>query len=617
MCGIFGIYYFDKEKKVDEHIVREATNLMTHRGPDDSGFFVDKNIGLGHRRLSIIDIATGHQPMFNEDGSITVVYNGEIYNFLEIKKSLQKKGHIFKTNCDTEVIIHAYEEWGADCVHKFNGMFAFGLWDSRNQHLWIARDRLGIKPLYYYRDSEKIVFSSEIKPILKATKLKTGINENVLDAYFSLGYVPAPETMFKNIYKLKPGHFLYIKNSLVKENEYWDLTTVHPSNLHFDDAKERLQDLLMNSIDNRLLSDVPLGIFLSGGLDSSAIVALTKNYNSHIDTFTVGYHHEYGISEEKYAQAIADKYQTNHHLYNLEPDDFFQSIKTLVQFAEEPIVEPAAIALYHLSKLARESAIVLLSGEGSDEIFAGYFLYNVMRKINRIQKFAPPEFWKIFSPLRSLMGQIRSKKYFDWLCLPLNKRYQGTSSYLTEKIKNEIYSDDFFQTKGQYLQDTFSFYFDKIQHSQDILNRLLYIDTKTWLVDRLLLKADKMTMAASVELRVPFLDHRIVELATSLPSYFKSKNGNGKYILKSIMEHKLPDEIVFRKKMGFPIPTQNWLAGDLLSMVEDTILNTNHLPWFKKSVLEKTIAHHKNRIEDHSTLLMTLLVIIFWQQEYV
>ncbi len=621
MCGIFGIYYPDKSKKIDRNLVVEATNLMYHRGPDDSGFYVKDNIGLGHRRLSIIDLSHGHQPMFNEDDSIILVYNGEIYNHTEIRDQLISRGHIFKTKCDTEVIIHAYEEWGHESVQKFNGMFAFVLWDSRKKNLWVVRDRLGIKPLYYYWDREKFICASEIKPLLKTGLVNAQINEAVLDAYFTLGYVPGPKTMFKNIYKVDPGNFLILKNGQVEQKEYWDLSSVPEQKLSFSEAKQQTYKLFQDSIKKRLMSDVSLGVFLSGGLDSSAIVALMNEIvtNRPIKTFTVGYDAKYKVGEEAYAKMVADKFDTEHHLFKLEPDNFFSSLNTLVAFSEEPVVESAAIALYHISKKARENAIVLLSGEGSDEIFGGYRLYRVMNNINSMHKIIPPIMWKILNPIIPLLKSVKQVKYLNWLGLPVDKSYMGTSNYLTDSLRNQFYSAVFMDSKGDYLKETFAKHFDKVSRKKDFLNKLLYVDTKTWLVDDLLVKADKMTMAASIELRVPFLDHRLVELAASLDSSFKiANNGSRKHIFKSIMQSKLPNNIIYRKKMGFPVPTKSWLGKEIFEEIKERLMEcVGDLPWWNRNGIEKILKQQNSGKEDHSKLLMMLLVLISWKKKYI
>jgi len=591
---------------------------MDHRGPDDSGFYVKDNIGLGHRRLSIIDLSHGHQPMFDEDGSLSVVYNGEIYNYKEIKDVLVSKGHVFKTDCDTEVIIHAYEEWGAECVKQFNGMFAFLLWDSRKQRIWIVRDRLGIKPLYYYKDGEKLIASSEIKAILAFGQVNPELNGQVLDAYFSLGYVPGPQTMFKNILKLEPGHFLIAEKDNLKNIEYWDFADIRAQDISFDRAKESTERLLKDSVKKRLMSDVSLGAFLSGGIDSSAVVALMSELiDKPVKTFTVSYDKKYKVGEEEFAQKVAEKFNTEHHEFKLEPDDFFGSLEKLIDFAEEPIVEPAAIALYHISKLARENAVVLLSGEGSDEIFGGYYLYDVINKLNKAQKMAPRFIRRTAGILRVLSNDLKFQKYLDWFIEPAKLGYMGTSNYLTNSLKKDFYSPDFLSGKSNYLKRTFSGYFSRVKNKSDFINKLLYVDTKTWLADDLLVKADKMTMAASVELRVPFLDHRLVEHAAGLPGKFKINSGQGKFILKKIMEKCLPNEIIYRKKKGFPVPTRNWFGQDIFPRIRERINdNFRDLPWLNKNFIERLLTEQNQAKADHSKLLMMLLVLITWKERF-
>jgi asparagine synthase (glutamine-hydrolysing) len=403
----------------------------------------------------------------------------------------------------------------------------------------------------------------------------------------------------------------------MKEVEYWDFANVDPLDVSFEEAKVKVRDLLYDSVGKRLMSDVPLGVFLSGGLDSSAVTAvMSELVKDPINTFTVGYEKKYKVGEEEYAQIIAQQFKTNHHVFRLEPENFLESIKTLVTFAEEPIVEPAAIALYHISKQARKQAIVLLSGEGSDEILGGYYLYQFMDKIEIIQRVVPAPVLKAAGWAGTLLPGMKYRKYADWFSLPLEKRYLGTSNYLTPSLKREFYTDGFHEEKGGYLEETFASYFAKTTNKKDVVNRMLYVDTKTWLVDDLLLKADKMTMAASIELRVPFLDHRLVELCSSLPSSYKIRHGEGKYLLKSIMESRLPDKIVYRKKMGFPVPTRNWFGGELFASVKE-MLTTQSLPWINAKTVSKMLTRHETGQEDHSKLLMMLLVQVFWQDKYM
>jgi len=619
MCGIFGIKFTDSQRFADPELVKRSTDLMRHRGPDDSGYFVEGSLGLGHRRLSIIDLSPlGHQPMFNKNGSVALVYNGEIYNYLEIFNELRKRGHVFKSRSDTEVIIHAYEEWGFDCVHKFNGMFAFGLWDSQKHLLWLVRDRLGVKPLYYFWNGEIFIFASEIKPILKTSYVKAEINENTLDSFFSVGYVPGPETMFKGINKLLPGHHICLKNRNLSQKMYWDFADIPQTKLSETQCNEYLTELLNDSVRLRLRSDVPLGIFLSGGLDSSAVVSIVNDLAStQINTFTVGYDDDV-MSEEPFAKLVADKFSTQHYIFKLDSGNFLKSIEDLIAFAEEPVVEPAAIALYRLSQLAKHHATVLLSGEGSDELFGGYYLYEIMNKIEKIQNLVPNSLLKLLLPLKAFLSKNKYIKYFDWLHQPLAVRYQGTSSYLTNTLKLSTYANDFMATKGDYLDSTFSKYFANVANHDDNLFKMQYVDSKTWLVDDLLLKADKMTMAASIELRVPFLDYRLVEFAASLSKKQKIYNGNGKVILKEIMKNKLPNEIVLRKKLGFHVPINNWFSNEIFDDIRNLILCSSVISkCINKKQLMAKLANHETGCEDNSKLIMSMLVLSEWEKQFV
>lgn len=617
MCGIFGIYHVDAQRAAQLTLVKAATDAMSHRGPDDAGSFVEANVGLGHRRLSIIDLSTGHQPMFNEDNRIALVFNGEIYNFKEIAAELIASGHVFRTHCDTEVIIHAYEQWGTFCVQRFIGMFAFALWDNRKKKLWVCRDRLGIKPLYYAWDGSTFMCASEIKALLATGMVRSEVNERVLDAYFSVGYVPGPDTMFAGIIKLQPGHFIELSSSEMKITQYWDFAEVPQLDISFSEAERRFNDLLHDSINRRLMSDVPLGVFLSGGLDSSAVVSVMNDVvKDRINTFTVSYDKKYDVGEDAYARIIADKYNTIHHVFQLEPDDFLASVDTLVNFSEEPIVESAAIALYHISKLARDKAIVLLSGEGSDEILGGYYLYRVMHLMEKAHNITPSHMVSAAGALARMTGNTRFMKYIDWMGSPLEDRYRGTSSYLTPSLKALLYARGF--APSSYLDDVFRGYFSRVEHKHDTINKLLYVDTKTWLADDLLVKADKMTMAASIELRVPFLDHRLVEFASSLPSTFKIGKGQGKYLLKSVMKDRLPKEIVFRKKMGFPVPEKSWFGGHLFSSVRGRLLDAGgSLSWIDRNRLEKILEEHQSGKANHSKTIMMFLVLAAWHSKYV
>ena len=618
MCGISGIFNFGKSKKIDPEILARMNQTMIHRGPDDSGIHHESFIGLTHRRLSIIDLSTGHQPMYNEDGSICIVFNGEIYNYDELQKELQAKGHKFQSRSDTETIIHCYEEYGNACVEKLRGMFAFAIWDSKQQKLFLARDRLGIKPLYYYHDNNSLIFASEIKAIIASGYIRPEVNIHVLDSYITLGYVPGPETLFKNIYKLLPAHTLCIHNGQIKINEYWDFAAISPQPMSESDCCERLRELFHECVSSHLVSDVPLGVFLSGGIDSSAVVATMAQNVDQVETFTIGYRNAGEQNELDYAQIIAKQFKTKHHEFILEPTDFFESISKLLYFLEEPIVEAPAIALYHISKLAREHVTVLLSGEGSDEIFGGYPIYHRMQTIEYIHRMIPFT-RKLSKILPFLRINEKERKYLDWLMLPLERRYFGVSCDMTNSIKQKLYSDSFKslnQKNG--VEEIFQEYYNKVKDRDD-LNKMLYVDTKTWLPDDLLTKADKMTMATSVELRVPFLDNKLVEFATSIPSTFKVKERICKYIFKKSMEGVLPDTIIYRKKRGFPVPINQWFGSDLNKQATDILLDRSSIQrgYFNKAYLAQILQQQKDGKADYSRRIFSLLVLELWHQIFV
>lgn len=617
MCGICGIYNFDPANQVINDQLDKMNTMMTHRGPDASGTFIHKNIGMGHRRLKIIDLEGGIQPMYSEDQNIVVVFNGEIYNFREVKKNLEAKGYKFNTNSDTEVIIYAYLEYGESCVEYFRGMFGIAIYDKRNKQLFLIRDRLGIKPIYYYKDEKQFIFSSEIKPILEVLSSKPGVHLPSLDFYMSVGYVPGEDTMLEGIKKLKPGHTLLIKNDVFKIQSYWDLEDLPSKDISFNQAIEEFEELARESVSLRLISDVPLGAFLSGGLDSSAIVSLmSETSNAPVKTFSVGYRDSPESNELGYAKIIADHFKTDHHEFYLEPMDFFNSIDTLIHYTEEPIVESAAIALYQLSKLAKEHVTVILSGEGGDEILAGYPLHQIMPKVNKLHQLAK------YIP-NSILNIIASKsekksKYIDWVNLPLNKRYQSISNDVTSTIKSNMYSNEYLINSHN---NTTAYYTDLFEHisSGSDLRKMTYTDIKSWLPDDLLVKADKMTMAASLELRVPLLDHKLVEYTSLLPDKFRLNGNQGKYLLKKFMEKRIPHEIIYRKKQGFPVPIADWFRNELYDKTREILLDKSSLDrgYFKPDYIEGILTRHKSGTEDLSRRIFTLLNLELWHRKFI
>jgi asparagine synthase (glutamine-hydrolysing) len=619
MCGICGLIFFDGNRSVSEKLISSMANSMAHRGPNESGIHVEGQCGLGHRRLSIIDVKGGRQPMNNDHGgcSVTMVYNGEIYNYLDLKRELREIGCQFTTKSDTEVILYAYKKWGVKCVNRFRGMFSFAIWDASLKRLFLVRDRMGIKPLYYYQDNEAVIFASEIKAIFASGLVESIVEHSALDSFLSLGYVPGPMTMFTGISKLLPGHSMTIDESGKTEIEcYWNFDKIEFNHISFSGAQQKLDQLLSDSVEMRLMSEVPLGVFLSGGLDSSAITAfMSRITDQRIKTFTLGYVGADEADELGFARKVADLFGTEHHEFILKPQDFVDSIPELVSITEEPLAESVAIPLYQIAKEAKPYATVLLSGEGSDELFGGYGLYAKMLAMDRIRglfKFCG------MVPDACLPGD-KLKKYADWFSSAVEDRYRGTSGYLTERIRRHFYSRELltYIQEYNYLDKTFHRWFKDVA-GRPPLSRLLYVDSKTWLLEDLLLRADKMTMATSVELRVPFLDHKIVEFASSLPAKYKINNGESKFILKKLMEKYLPKEIIYRKKMGFSVPTKRWFAGDLLGAAKDIIFSRKLLDtgWFQKKYLESMFDRHCKGKEDYSIRIFSLLVLYHWLDIY-
>lgn len=614
MCGFFA-WFHPPGLTGRESVIRDATDQMAHRGPDGAGLFLEGMIGLGHRRLSIIDLEGGVQPFQSEDGRYVLVYNGEVYNFAEIRETLEAKGRRFRTHSDTEVILQAFAEWGTDCLARFNGMFGFALWDRLAEKLWIVRDRMGVKPVYYWTDGVSFAAASEIRPLFALGVLKKELDESVIDAYLSLGYVPGPRTMFSGIHKLEPGTFLEVSVAGLEQRTYWDFASVEQRENSPELAEEFL-DLLVDCTKACTVSDVPIGVLLSGGLDSSATVALMRQAGiGDINTFTIGYNGSGQEDESEYARMVAARYQTRHFIHVLSSGDFFECLDLLVNFTEEPLVEPAAIALYHLARMAGREAKVLLSGEGSDEIFAGYGIYQRMVTLERLHKMLPETAWIALRPIFYRLPDHRASKYLDWVTSPLEGRFKGTSSNLPGSKKRVLYHKDFIGQTGDYLESTFSAHFARISPEKSTLAKLLYVDSKTWLPDDLLLKADKMTMAASVELRVPFLDHRLVEFASSLPDELRLHKGQSKLIFRKALAPFLPEPIINRSKMGFPVPTRRWFSQELSSMIRERLEASPRLPWIDPEKIRMIFRTPHDLTDEQSRLVMNLLVLDCWRQK--
>jgi len=615
MCGIIGFSWEDKT------LLKEACDSLEHRGPDSKGYYSDKDISLGHRRLSIIDLSErANQPMSNEDGSIWTIYNGEIYNFQELRTELEKKGHKFKSSSDTEVIIHGYEEWGLDCVKKFNGMFAFGLWDSNKKSLFLARDRLGQKPLFYAKIENKIIFASEIKALLKCSYLKREINLNAVNYFLTFSYIPSQETIYREIYQLLPGHILTYKNNKTDITKYWDLE-FEENNKNKRYYLGQIESLLNDSIEKIAISDVPLGVFLSGGLDSSLITALITQNVKKVKTFSIGFG-EREFNETCYAREIADYLGTDHKEFIVESSSIKILPKMIYHF-DQPFADPSALPFYYLSKLTRKHVKVALSGDGADELFAGYRRYLGSYMENKV-KFIPP-------PVRKLLININSKipisrKKYD-LSKYISKTLKGANlksdekhlyymSHFDDKLKGELYKKKLKETKSCKL--IFNSYLKNLK-SNNSLDKAQYLDIKTYLPDDILVKTDRMSMAHSLEVRCPFLDHRLFELISKTPTNLRLNGIKTKFILKKFAESYIPKKIIYRKKGGFSVPLNMWFDNELKDITSNLLTSKDieNREYFNIPEIRKIINNHLNRKNEYSIQLWTLLNLELWHKIYI
>lgn len=607
MCGICGFNWGDKD------LVRQMTNILTHRGPDQEGFFVDSNISLGHRRLSIIDLSeNGKQPIHNEDKTIYITYNGELYNYKSLKEELEHKKHRFYSNTDTEVIIHAYEEYGEDCLKRFNGMFAFCIYDSKKKKLFLARDRLGKKPLYYYFKDGEFIFASELKAIL-LHDIKKNINYQGINDYLAYFYIPQPDTIFEDIKKILPGHYMVFEKNSLKIGKYWDFDYME-ADISKEDCKTKILSLLRDSIKIRLMSDVPLGAFLSGGVDSSAIVALMSELQRPIKTFSIGFPDE-GFSELNYAREVANHFGTEHHELVVDPCKVDVLPKIIWQL-DEPFADHSCLPVYYLAKLARKYVKVCLSGDGGDELFGGYDRYRyqlLSNYYNKLPKLIGSNTHKI------LNGRVKdkAKRFSEFSYLPEEQRYSKWFTIFSEKEKEDIYSD--FMNKKITNKDSSSVMIKNYKNYNDKLNNLFYIDIKQYIPNDILTKIDKMSMINSLEVRVPLLDYRLVELSAIIPSRFKVNWFNKKCIFKKALKGIIPDKILERKKQGFGIPIESWFKNDLKSYAQDILLSERCVQrnYFKRDYVKDLLEKHSRGEKNYGNHIWELLCFELWNRIYI
>lgn len=628
MCGICAIIYLDKERPVDPEDLGKMCSMLVHRGPDEEGIHFERNAGLGMRRLSIIDLVTGSQPIMNEDGSIWIVCNGEIYNHLELRADLEKKGHVFKTRSDVESILHAYEEYGEDCSKKLNGMFAYAIWDQKKNIFIASRDHVGIKPFYYYFDYRRLICASELKAILQIRDIPKDIDFQALDHYLTFEYTPSPLTIFKKIKKLQPGHSLILKNGSLRIKNYWVIkNTSFQSN--YVDMEEQIRALLKDSVKIQLMSDVPLGAFLSGGIDSSIIVALmAQEMDQPVKTFSIGFQ-DSTYNELEYTRIIAKRYGTEHHEFIIQPDAV-DLTEELLGYLDEPLGDFSIFPTYLVSKMAREYFTVALSGDGGDELFAGYDTYIADKAAYYYQQLPERIRLSIFSrlldsirPSSKKKGFInRVKRFIEGMDLPQNLHHVRWMAFMSPKIKKHLYSPELKEKLSMHAEYEFILRYFKETAAcgiNDGLNKQLYVDLKTYLPDNILVKVDRMSMANSLEARVPYLDYRFVELASSIPGNLKLKGIQTKWILKKAMADLLPNEILTRGKEGFSIPIKNWLQNELRPMMMD-ILSPGKIKkegLFNETYIERMKKEHLAGTQNHSHRLWALMVFEIWMDKYI
>jgi asparagine synthase (glutamine-hydrolysing) len=622
MCGICGAFEYERRTDLPSAMIHDMNQTMVHRGPDDGGVFVGPGIGLGHRRLSIIDLAGGHQPMSNEDGTIWVLLNGEIYNYPELRADLLQRGHVFTTKSDTEAIVHAYEDFGEGCFAKLRGMFSIALWDSRERKLILARDRVGKKPLFYAADKDGILFGSELKALLASGLLSREMDHEALSDYFSLGYIPAPKTIYRAVRKVMPGSYLVASATGVREGSYWDLSFSKVEERTEEDWCERLRHELCEATRIRLMSDVPLGSFLSGGIDSSSIVAMMDHLMKRsVTTCSIGFREE-KFNEAPYARQVSELFKTDHHEEVVEPNAL-EIVDKLAWHFDEPFADSSAIPTYYVSKIARGQVTVALGGDGGDENLAGYRRYRLDHNENRLRSHVPAPLRKaVFGPLGRWYPPLawaprvfRAKATFQSLSRSPLEGYFNSVSYFRPDDKLKLFTGEFRRRLGAYdTLDVFRRYYDRAD-TQDPLSKIQYVDIKTYLTDDILTKVDRASMAVSLEVRAPMLDHKFMEFVASIPSNLKLRSGTGKYILKKALESTLPHNILYRPKQGFAVPLDTWFRRELKDMAYNIVVETKD-DLLDQSFLKKIWHEHQKNYYDRSALLWSVLMFRKWRQAF-
>ncbi len=629
MCGIAGIFDFRGRAEIDRALLRRMTDILHHRGPDGDGFHFAPGIGLGHRRLAIVDLAAGDQPLYNEDGTVCVVYNGEIYNFQPLMAELAALGHTFRTRCDTEVIVHAWEEWGEACLDRFNGMFAFALWDAARETLFLARDRLGEKPLYYsFLNDGRLLFASEMKSLVLSPHLDRRLDPQAIEEFFAYGYIPDPRSIYLGVRKLAPAHSLLVRRGEPppEPRSYWDLHFVDGTSARKEEIEEELIARLRESVRMRMIADVPLGAFLSGGVDSSGVVAMMAGLKADpVSTFSIAFGAR-GWDESAYAAKIAERYHTDHHVRDVDPNSF-DLLDRLATIYDEPFGDSSAMPTFRVCAMARENVTVALSGDGGDEVFAGYRRYRWHCFEERVRRVVPGS---LRGPLFGMLGALYPK--LDWAPRPLRAKatleelardtvdaYFSSVSICGNTLRRQLFSRSLAQDlQGYNAAEVLRGHMSRCG-SEDPLSQVQYADFKTYLPGDILTKVDRASMASSLEVRVPLLDHTLVEWAARLPSRLKLHGREGKHVFKAALEPHVPKEILYRPKQGFAVPLAAWFRGPLRRRLRDTlcgpVLRESGL--FDMGTLATVLDQHQSGERDHSAALWTLSMMesFLWQSD--
>ena len=624
MCGIVGIVGTDRTQRIDPAEIRRMCDMIVHRGPDDEGVFVRESVALGMRRLSIIDLCSGHQPIHNEDGTIWIVFNGEIYNFCTLRSELIERGHSFYTKADTEVIVHLYEEMGEDCVHKLRGMFTFAIWDQKKRHLFLARDRFGKKPLHYALCAGRLLFASEIKSLLAVAPELGDVDARSVLSYFSFGYIPDPQTSFSRIRKLPPASTLRFADGEIRIRSYWDLPrfgTLEPRTE--EECLDELEHRLGEAVRMRLISEVPLGALLSGGVDSSIVVALMSKFSSApVKTFTIGFDEE-DFNEADHARAVAQRFQTDHHEEVVNPN-FAETLQMLTHHLEEPFADASVVPTYYVSRMARKHVTVALAGDGGDELFAGYDRYQINLRRRRQFGVVPEWAGRVYRQhiFPSLPGGTYGRRFLYTISLPESDRYLDEISFLsTDGRERSLFSREYLAFANQF-PSTFEPFRNYLRTApaEDSVSQLQYLDIKTYLAGDILTKVDRMSMAASLEVRAPILDHVFAEWVTQLSPKWKLRAGHQKYVLKKLAERLgVPRDVIYRPKRGFGLPLVRWFRKELRQSLLSVLLEPKSLQrgYFDPDAVRRLVDEHLRGRRDRSSDLWILLVFELWHRNFL